>query len=105
MQLALIRSGHAVTCATNGLEAWVELAARPDFYDVLITDHDMPQLDGLGLVTQVRAVGFRGRIVVISGNIDQALGDRYHALAVDAILAKPFSADELLGILQTPHDR
>lgn len=94
--MVLARNGHEVTCVTDGDEAWEALGARPGDFDVLVTDHDMPKLDGLALVARVRARGFAGPIVVVSGSIDDALAAKYRALEVDAILAKPFFAGQLI---------
>lgn len=99
-QAVLTRSGHVVACVNDGHEAWVALTARPDGYDVLITDHDMPRLNGLALVTQLRANGFGGHIVVVSGSIDAVLAAKYRALEVDAMLAKPFSVGELIDTVR-----
>jgi len=105
IEMVLARKGHEVTCAKDGEEAWLSLSARPGSYNVLVTDHDMPKLDGLALVTQVRALGFTGRIVVVSGSIDDALAAKYRALEVDAILAKPFLAGQLLTAIQIGQTR
>lgn len=67
---------------------------------MLITDHYMPRLNGLALVTQLRANGFGGRIVVVSGRIDAVLAAKYRALEVDAMLAKPVSVGELIDTVR-----
>ena len=50
--------GHVVETATSGLAAW-ELLERTH-YDVLVTDREMPGLDGLDLCERVRARGTVG---------------------------------------------
>ena len=47
--------GHAVDTAGTGLAAWA-LLERTHF-DVLVTDREMPGLDGLALCERVRARG------------------------------------------------
>ena len=49
----LVRSGYTVSTAQNGAEAWNLL--RLNEYDLLISDVDMPQMNGIELVTRVRA--------------------------------------------------
>jgi two-component system sensor histidine kinase and response regulator WspE len=44
--------GYAVDMAVDGMEGWN--AVRTGHYDLLVTDIDMPRLDGIGLVTLVR---------------------------------------------------
>jgi two-component system chemotaxis sensor kinase CheA len=46
-------AGYAVETATDGLEAF-SLLCRETF-DVLVTDVEMPRLDGFGLIERVRA--------------------------------------------------
>jgi len=48
----LVRAGYTVTTAQNGQEAWNLL--RLNDYDLLISDVDMPQMNGIELVTKVR---------------------------------------------------
>lgn len=102
VEMALVSRGHTVLGAADGRTAWVELAARPDFYDIVITDHDMPHLTGLDLAGRLRRAGFAGRIVVISGSVDARLAAEYRALRVDSVLTKPVALEELLDAVQIP---
>src|SRR5690606_24110733 len=60
MAEALRFLGFEVTLASDGAQA-LALAADHEF-DVVMTDHRMPEMDGLGLVRALRARGFGGRI-------------------------------------------
>lgn len=59
----LARAGYQVTTAQNGQEAWNLL--RLNDYDLLISDIDMPQMNGIELVTKVRANPRLARMPVI----------------------------------------
>jgi two-component system sensor histidine kinase and response regulator WspE len=59
----LVRSGYQVTTAQNGQEAWNLL--RLNDYDLLISDIDMPQMNGIELVTKVRENPRLARLPVI----------------------------------------
>jgi two-component system sensor histidine kinase and response regulator WspE len=59
----LVRAGYQVTTAQNGQEAWNLL--RLNDYDLLISDIDMPQMNGIELVTKVRGNARLGRMPVI----------------------------------------
>ena len=48
----LVRAGYTVTPAQNGQEAWNQM--RLNDYDLLISDVDMPQMNGIELVSRVR---------------------------------------------------
>jgi two-component system, chemotaxis family, sensor histidine kinase and response regulator WspE len=59
----LVRAGYQVTTAQNGQEAWNLL--RLNDYDLLISDIDMPQMNGIELVTKVRENPRLARMPVI----------------------------------------
>ena len=56
--------GHDVTTASSGLAAWEQLERA--HYDVLVTDREMPELDGLALCGRVRARASSG--LTVSGD-------------------------------------
>jgi len=90
----LTRAGHQVVCVVDGRQA-LECATHERF-DVVITDHHMPNLTGLELVTKLRAMGFCGKIVLHTSRLTPGEDAAYRELNVDAILMKPG------GILQLP---
>ncbi|SNT14785.1 two-component system, chemotaxis family, sensor histidine kinase and response regulator WspE [Granulicella rosea] len=59
----LVRAGYEVTTAQNGQEAWNLL--RLNDYDLLISDVDMPQMNGIELVMKVRDNARMARMPVI----------------------------------------
>jgi CheY-like chemotaxis protein len=94
-RITLSREGHLIECVQDGQEALEQLVADPTGYDLLITDHHMPRLDGLGLVGKVRELPFTGKIMVFSSELSTAVSDSYHAHRVDRILFKPVFPSEL----------
>lgn len=96
-QRLLVREGYRVTLAKDGLEAIEKLAAeRPA---VLLTDIEMPRMDGFDLVRNVRADERLAELPVIMITSRIAPKHREHAaeLGVDHYLGKPYSEEELLG--------
>jgi signal transduction histidine kinase len=91
--------GHTVTHLLDGAEAWTHLSTKPAQYDVLLLDVNMPRMNGVDLVRRVRGTEFSGRIVVMSGRVDEADLRALKDLRVDYILAKPFTPDELTTAL------
>lgn len=94
------RAGYDVRIACDGQEAWEQIEAqRPD---ILVTDCQMPRLDGHGLVARVRATESTRDLPVImltakgfELNADE-LASRWQVLAV---MPKPFSPRELLQMV------
>ena len=100
MRHALAVSGFEITCVPDGTDAWTEIRQHPERYQVLITDHHMPQMSGLELVRQLRQSDFGGRIIVISSELGETTDLAYHELKVDALLKKPVKFTELPDLIR-----
>ena len=98
-RMALTRDGHTIECVPDGLQALQKIQAQPDSLDLLITDHHMPQMNGLELVTALRALPFSAKIIVFSSELSPVVAAAYHALNVDRILPKPIFPSELRQVL------
>lgn len=83
------RDGHTVECAVDGVEALDRISSQPDAFDLLITDHHMPRMNGLDLVTNVRRLSFHGKIMVFSSELNPEIAAEYNVATVDRILFKP----------------
>jgi len=68
--------------------------------DLVLVDFNMPNLDGLAVVAQIRQLPFRCRIVVVSMYAEQPEIARFMSLNVDGYLAKTIPAGQLLESLQ-----
>lgn len=95
--LALVLCGPAcrVTTACNGAQALEKIATARQPFDVVITDHQMPELTGLELVRELRAHHFAGKIAVLSAHLNETNVHAYEELSVDLMLSKPFDVEEL----------
>jgi len=103
LRLLLTKHGYTVTCAENGAEALLELDRR-DFAAVFC-DLRMPELDGMGVLQELRAKGTQAVVIVMSAyaDIDDALA-AIKAGAIDYV-AKPFKNDEVLFTLRKALER
>jgi DNA-binding response OmpR family regulator len=100
LTLALERIGHAVLTAENGLEG--ARRARDAAIDLALVDIHMPDMDGLELLVQLRATAPTLPVIVMSGGDqtrDLSLLKDVTLLGAAAALAKPFSLDELYGLV------
>jgi len=92
---ALHRAGYSVLTASGGKEALHAIANAPSLPELIISDLNMPDLDGLTLVTRLRADQPELKVLLISGSPQAE-----HAAAVaelgTRLLQKPFSAEVLL---------
>ncbi len=78
----LVRSGYNVSTAQNGQEAWNLLRLKE--CDLLISDVDMPQMNGIELVTRVRANPRLARLAVIILSYKDREEDRRRGLEAGA---------------------
>jgi CheY-like chemotaxis protein len=63
---ALVRAlGHTVDEATDGEEAWQRMATAADQYDIVLTDVQMPRLDGFSLTRLLKANANTAKLPVI----------------------------------------
>jgi CheY-like chemotaxis protein len=80
-------AGRQVREACDGKEA-LELF-RVSSPDAVITDIEMPNFDGIGLITAIRKIETHLPIVVVSAGDEQEL-QRARAAGADLCIAKPF---------------
>jgi two-component system cell cycle sensor histidine kinase/response regulator CckA len=92
---ALRNKGYHVIEAASAAQALDLLAGTGPPIDLLITDVAMPQMDGPGLVREVRAIDPAIRVVFISGYAEDAFRQRLDSDRDIHFLAKPFSLKEL----------
>lgn len=93
LERQLSTCGIKVTLCRSGADVLAELA-RDSGYDVLITDHEMPEMSGLQLADAVREQGYDLPIVLFSSNPAAARDGTGHA-HLSAILQKPLLRSEL----------
>ena len=99
LRIALTREGHAIECAPDGRAAWERLAVDHATFDLVITDHHMPEMNGLELVKRLRTLPYQGRIIVFSSELSPIVTNAYHALKVDLVLPKPVFPSVLRRVL------
>lgn len=98
LEQLLTEEGYQLDVATDGQQGLHRALVRD--HDVVILDRGLPALDGLDLLTRLRAKGFSTPILVLSALGNPA--DRIAGLDAGAedYLAKPFNIDELLARLR-----
>ncbi len=101
LEVVLGRDGHKVESVPDGNLALDLLKDNPAAYDVVITDHHMPTVSGLELVARLRAMNFKGRIIVFSSELSEEVDATYRAHKVDFILPKPVFPSELRALFAT----
>lgn len=99
-EIKLSRAGYEVRCASDGEEGWELIQQQAP--DMLITDYQMPRLDGLGLIERIRANEATRDLPIVMLTAKgfeishEAVARQFGVLRV---LAKPFSPRELLQLV------
>ena len=97
---------QVIAQAENGREAWQKFQENPA--DILLTDINMPQMNGLELSKLVRDQAPKCHIVFLTGYDDFDYARTAIKLGADDYLLKPFSKDdveEMLAKVQTKLDK
>ncbi|MFW6093662.1 MAG: response regulator [Pseudomonadota bacterium] len=94
-------AGHGVVCAADGAQALEIAADRPEAFDLVITDINMPVMDGLTLIRELRTLkSYQYRpILVLSTESSQETKTAGKAAGATGWIVKPFDPDQLLGVV------
>jgi CheY-like chemotaxis protein len=93
--------GHAFDAAENGLDC-LTLFNQND-YDLVLTDIQMPGLDGMQVASKIRTMKPEKRdvpIVAMTANADLAGAERFYEAGINDVLAKPFNKVDLLNCIE-----
>ncbi|MDQ7743321.1 PAS domain S-box protein [Hydrogenophaga pseudoflava] len=98
----LAREGAQVTLAGNGLAAVEVLGARPQDFDAVLMDMQMPVLDGLRATERIRAELGLTQLPVIAMTANVLSSDRDNCLkaGMNAHIGKPFDIAEVVRLLR-----
>jgi two-component system, cell cycle sensor histidine kinase and response regulator CckA len=89
------RLGYKVIDAVNGIEALKRFEETPGHISLVLTDINMPLMDGLTLVKALRKHPSTPAIAVMSGRLEPSVRTTLRVEQVTALLSKPFSLEAL----------
>jgi|ERR1700677_2696836 len=95
VSFVLKRVGHTVDVVFDGVDALARIGENPAHYHILITDHLMLKMSGLELLVKLRKTPFKGKVIVLSGNLTAQLEEEYAKLGANKFIHKPFEIAEL----------
>lgn len=82
--------GYRCTTAVDALDAL--LYVKKIYYDLIITDYDMPFMNGFQLAEQVKRMNSSIKVIVMTGHCEAVLdGGKIESTNVDGLLFKPFN--------------
>jgi CheY-like chemotaxis protein len=90
--------GYHVTLAGNGVEGGTLFLTGP--YDLVITDLQMPLMNGWELSRLVKERSPKTPVVLVTGSYDEKHCERMSMNCVDAVIPKPFRMQEIEKTIQ-----
>ena len=98
LKIALTNAGYSVAEAANGAEGIEK--ARASAFDLIITDLNMPVMDGLTMIEEMRRMPDQMGvpIVFLTTESDAAMKERAKAAGATGWLTKPFDPDQLVRV-------
>jgi DNA-binding response OmpR family regulator len=95
IEISLQGQNYRLHSCVDGAQAWRWLQQNSP--RLLITDIDMPNMDGFGLITRCRAAGMSMPILVVSSRLAEEWSDEAKRLGASDYLNKGFANYELLS--------
>jgi len=93
---ALRSSGFDVVALTSSAEALERFRSAPERFDLVITDHHMPELTGAALAAELHSIRPEVPILLCSGLPDARMQRDAQDLGIRELLAKPLELAVLL---------
>ena len=95
----LRRNGYKVTAFEDPAAALARVKADPRAFDILVTDYNMPEMNGMELATEVVRAAPGLPIIITSGFISDEMRQRAIDLHVGALLQKEYTLERLAGLV------
>lgn len=100
LRFALAEAGYRVVQAIDGIDGLEQLQAQGA--DVIITDINMPNLDGLGFIERVRSDPLRRAtpILVLTTESEPEVKERARKAGATGWIVKPFNPGKLVDAIR-----
>lgn len=92
-------TNRKVATFENGFQAWQFIISQPENVDIIIADANIPDMDGLELLAEVKQAFPEKIFIITTSNPD--LEQSASRLGADAFLSKPYDLNDLFAIVQT----
>jgi len=91
--------GYEVVVRLSSLDALELFKRQPDQFDLVFTDHTMPQMTGLDLAREILRIKPGIPIILCSGCSDLVVAKRAQEIGIKAIVPKPLIMKDLADVL------
>ncbi|MBS0619042.1 MAG: response regulator [Spirochaetes bacterium] len=99
--LVLSGAGYTVDSAVDGVEALAIFKAAADNpYKLVVTDINMPNLGGIGLIRAIRAIDPNTPVLALTTEGDDKMRAQGRDAGADGWLVKPFKPAQFVDIVR-----
>ena len=100
IRIALTGAGYVVTEASDGAEGLAKATATR--FDLIVTDLNMPNMDGLSMIRALRQQPAQAGVPIIflTTESDDAMKAQAKAAGATGWLVKPFQPEQLIRVAQ-----
>ena len=95
----LQRAGYQVTVFDQPRDALAAATADPDAFDIVVTDFNMPEMNGMDLARALAHVAPKLPVIITSGFISDEMRQQAGELKVGALLQKEYTLERLAGLV------
>ena len=95
----LERAGWSVICADTGQEGLNVLQSGEHKIDVILVDQLMPGMNGMEVLTQIRAITPNLPVILMTGSATEADAREIKQQGAFDCLAKPFTPEQLRNVI------
>jgi CheY-like chemotaxis protein len=91
-------TNRKVNTFDSGFSAWQFIQSQPEQVDIIIADANIPDMDGLELLRQVKSKHPDKKFVITTSSPDKE--NTAYQLGADAFLLKPYDIDDLFTLIE-----
>lgn len=100
----LEKLGVEALVASNGTEL-ISLAEKDQEHQLIFTDIQMPQIDGIEATLRLRQLGYKKPIIALTANVMKEQIQKYISSGMQDCLPKPLKRQDVVRILDTYLDK
>ena len=100
VSFTLVGAGYQVVEAVDGMDAYEKAQTQP--FDLVLTDQNMPRMDGLALIKSLRALPQYAStpILMLTTESSDAMKSQGRAAGATGWLVKPFDPQKLIEVVR-----
>jgi signal transduction histidine kinase/CheY-like chemotaxis protein len=99
LSIGLERLGYEVAALDDPAEAVEIVAEAPELWDVVVTDHLMPNINGLELGSKLKSLRADLIVILCTGLNDGTIEERSKLRGIDAFFPKPVEPEQIAAAI------